>query len=200
MIGEKLGHRLDGFFSRTACLLFGKNIHPHLLTIAGLLINMGAALCMAIGYWVAGGCLILVAGLFDLFDGAVARAFDKATKFGSFLDSVIDRYSDTILLIGIIWHYGTHNEQGNVLLACIVLMGSVLIPYSRAKAEIYVDQCNIGLMERAERTILLAMGGIFNMMVIALWVLAILTHTTVLQRIYHTWKEMRQLEERTVNR
>ena len=135
MIGEKLGHRLDSVLSNCAKALFGKNTNPHFLTIAGLVVNVVAALCLARGLLVLGGCLILVAGLFDLFDGAVARAFNKATRFGSFLDSVIDRYSDTVLLVGIIWYYGVRAELGSVLLACIVLMGSVLIPYSRAKAE-----------------------------------------------------------------
>ena len=192
MIGEKLGHRLDTVLSSSARTLFGKNINPHLLTIAGLLVNMVAALCLAKGFWVLSGCLILVAGLFDLFDGAVARAFNKATRFGSFLDSVIDRYSDAVLLIGIIWYYVMRSEQGSVLLACIVLMGSALIPYSRAKAEIYLEACNIGIMERAERVILLAVGSLFNEMVLVLWMLAVLTHITVLQRIYHTWKRMRE--------
>ncbi len=198
MISEKLGHRLDDFLSRIASLLFGKDINPHFLTFAGLLLNVMAAFCLALGYWKIGGCLILVAGLFDLLDGAVARAFNKASRFGSFLDSVIDRYSDTVLLIGLIWHYGARFEQGKVLLACVVLMGSVLIPYSRAKAEIFLDQCNIGIMERAERTILLAVGSVFNVMLIALWLLAVLTHVTVLQRIYHTWRKMRQPEEQVL--
>ena len=191
MIGEKLGHRLDSVLSATAQLLFGENIHPHFLTFCGLIINVAAAFSLARGFWVGGGCLILAAGLFDLFDGAVARSFNKASKFGSFLDSVVDRYSDTVLLIGVIWYYGNRQEQGLVLLACVVLMGSILIPYSRAKAEIYLEQCNIGIMERAERTVLLAIGSIFNVMVVVLWILAILTHVTVLQRIYHTWKKMR---------
>ena len=77
----------------------------------------------------------------------------------------------------------------------MVLMGSVLIPYSRAKAEIYLEKCNIGIMERAERIILLAVGGIFDVMAVVLWILAVLTHVTVLQRIYHTWKSMRQQSE-----
>ena len=199
MIGEKLGHRFDPVLSRIAQTIFGKNIHPHFLTFLGLLINLGAGVCLGLGYWVWGGCLIFLGGFFDILDGAVARVFNKASKFGGFLDSVVDRYSDTILLIGIIWHYANQEEMGYTFLTLVVLMGSLLIPYSRAKAETFLNRCNIGLMERAERTILLALGSIFNVMVYALWVLAVLTHITVIQRIHYTWKHMREVEEPAAN-
>jgi len=200
MISEKLGHRLDNVASKIAKFIFGENVNPHFLTLMGLVINLGAALCLGKGYWVAGGCLILLAGFFDILDGAVARVFNKTSKFGGFLDSVIDRYSDIVLLIGIIWYYAIRGELGYVFIACIVLMGCILIPYSRAKAEIFLDRCNIGLMERAERTILLAIGSIFGFMNFVLWILAILTHITVFQRIHFAWKEMQKLEEQTANR
>jgi CDP-diacylglycerol--glycerol-3-phosphate 3-phosphatidyltransferase len=199
MISEKLGHRFDKGLSRVALLIFGKDIHPNFLTVMGLLINIGAGVCLGMGYWVPGGILIVVAGFFDVLDGAVARTFNKATKFGGFLDSVIDRYSDIILLIGIIWFYAMRGKVGYVFLACIVLMGCIVIPYSRAKAEVFLDRCDIGIMERAERTILLAIGSIFNVMNIALWILAVFTHVTVLQRIRYTWKRMHEAEEPTVN-
>lgn len=194
MLSGKLGHRFDNTLSRIAQAIFGKNIHPHFLTFLGLFTNLGAAWCLGFGYWVLGGCLILVGGFFDLLDGAVARKLNKVTKFGGFLDSVIDRYSDTILLTGIIWHYAIKGEWGYTFLALIVQMGSILIPYSRAKAEIFLNRCNIGLMERPERTILLALGSIFKVMHFMLWILAILTHITVIQRIHYTWKEMQKLE------
>jgi CDP-diacylglycerol--glycerol-3-phosphate 3-phosphatidyltransferase len=199
MISEKLGHRFDNGLSRAALLIFGKDINPNFLTVVGLLINMGAAFCLGIGQWVAGGILIAVAGFFDAVDGAVARTFNKATKFGGFLDSVIDRYSDIVLLIGIIWFYAMRGKVGYVFLACIALMGCILIPYSRAKAEIYLDRCDIGIMERAERTILLAVGSIFNVMNIVLWILAVFTHITVVQRIRYTWKRINESEEPTFN-
>ncbi|WAC07503.1 MAG: CDP-alcohol phosphatidyltransferase family protein [Thermodesulfobacteriota bacterium] len=198
MISEKLGHRLDNVLSRIAQTLFGKKINPHFLTIAGLFINIGAGFYLGMGHWITGGCLICLGGFFDIFDGAVARVSNRVTKFGGFLDSVIDRYSDTFLLSGIIWYYIRHEALGYIFLTLIVLMGSLLIPYSRAKAEIFLRQCNIGLMERAERMILLALGSIFNIMPVALWVLAVFTHVTVIQRIYYTWKEMQKIEGQTV--
>ncbi len=200
MISEKLGHRLDNVASRIATSIFGNNVHPHLLTIMGFLINVGAAVCLGTGYWVFAGSLILIAGFFDVLDGAVARVFNKTSKFGGFLDSVIDRYSDIVLLIGIIWYYAMRGNLVYVFIVCIVLMGCILIPYSRAKAEVFINHCNIGLMDRAERTIFLALGSMFNVMNVVLWVLAILTHFTVFQRIHYAWKEMKKLEEQPVDR
>lgn len=199
MISEKLGHRLDNSLAQIARILFGKNVNPHMLTLTGLVINMGAGYCLSSGHWITAGVLILAAGLFDLFDGAVARSCNKVSAFGGFLDSVIDRYSDIFLLIGIIWYYGNRQELGNVLLACIVLMGSMLIPYSRARAEVFLERCNVGLMERAERTILLAAGSIFSLMTLVLWILAVLSHITVLQRIHYAWRKLRQLEHHAAN-
>jgi CDP-diacylglycerol---glycerol-3-phosphate 3-phosphatidyltransferase len=195
MISEKVGHRLDNVLYRIAQSIFGEKINPNFLTIAGLLINIGAGVYLAMGHWVIGGCLICVGGFFDIFDGAVARVSNRVTKFGGFLDSVIDRYSDTFLLSGISWHYTQQGALGYTFLTLVVLMGSLLIPYSRAKAETFLKRCNIGLMERAERTILLAAGSIFNVMPVALWVLAVFTHVTVIQRIHYTWKEMQKTEE-----
>ena len=188
MISEKVGHRLDNFLSRIAQSFFGKKINPHFLTIAGLLINIVAGIYLAMGYWVTGGCLICLGGFFDTVDGAVARVSNRVTKFGGFLDSVI-----------FIWYYIQKGEWGYTFLTLVVLMGSLLIPYSRAKAETFLRRCNIGLMERAERTILLALGSIFNLMPVVLWVLAVFTHVTVIQRIHYTWKEMQKIEEKTID-
>ena len=200
MISEKLGHRLDNVLSGIAHAFFGEKINPHFLTVAGLFVNIGAGIYLGMGYLVVGGCLICLGGFFDIFDGAVARVSNRVTKFGGFLDSVIDRYSDTFLLGGVIWYYSRQGALGYTLLTLIVLMGSLLIPYSRAKAETFLKRCNIGLMERAERTILLALGSIVNIMPVALWILAVLTHVTVIQRIHYTWKEMQTIEEQTINR
>jgi CDP-diacylglycerol--glycerol-3-phosphate 3-phosphatidyltransferase len=199
MISEKLDHRLDGIASRIAQSVFGDDVHPHLLTLIGLIINVGAAVCLGTGHWISAGWLILIAGFFDVLDGAVARSCNKSSRFGGFLDSVIDRYSDIVLLIGLIWYYATRGNVAYVFIVCIVLMGCILIPYSRAKAEVFIEHCRIGLMERAERTILLSVGAMFNVMNVVLWVLAFLTHFTVLQRIHYAWKEMQKLEDQPVN-
>ncbi len=136
------------------------------------------------------GMAIILSGLFDLFDGVVARTLGKVTTFGGFLDSVLDRYSDLFLLLALIIHYLQKQNPGLVILTSFVIIGTALIPYVRAKAEIIHLPCTIGFMERAERIILLAAGALFGWMVEILWILAILTHFTVLQRIWYVWKKL----------
>jgi len=113
------------------------------------------------------------------------------TALGSFLDSVLDRYSDLLLLFAILLYYLKKGESDIVVLTSFVSMGTVLIPYVRAKAEALQVPCNIGLMERAERIILLSAATLFEWMEPVLWILAIFTHFTVLQRIYYVWKKLR---------
>jgi CDP-diacylglycerol--glycerol-3-phosphate 3-phosphatidyltransferase len=142
-------------------------------------------------FWFLAGLAIILSGFFDLFDGVVARKLGKATALGSFLDSVLDRYSDLLLLLAILIHYLIKEDSGLVILTSFVSMGTVLIPYIRARAEALGVPCTIGLMERAERIILLSIGALFQWMEPILWILAILTHFTVLQRIYYVWKKLR---------
>jgi len=139
---------------------------------------------------------IILSGLFDLLDGVVARRFGKVTALGSFLDSVLDRYSDLLFLLALLIYYLRKGDPDLVLLTSIVSIGTVLIPYIRAKAESLQVPCNIGLMERAERMILLSIGTLFQWMVPVLWILAILTHFTALHRIYYVWKKLRSPKDR----
>jgi phosphatidylglycerophosphate synthase len=137
-----------------------------------------------------GGILILLSGGFDLLDGIVARTTGKVTAFGAFLDSVLDRYSDAALFLGI----GVYlrDDPLNILLVGLTFIGTVLISYVRARAEGLGLTCNIGIMERPERIIILSIGGIFDILISVLWILLILTHFTAIQRIYHTWSMTRR--------
>jgi CDP-diacylglycerol--glycerol-3-phosphate 3-phosphatidyltransferase len=150
---------------------------------------------MVFGYLKIGGILILAGGLFDILDGGLARITGKNDVFGGFFDSIVDRYSDLFLLTGLIVYYAKVGRIEYVVLSCIVTIGTVLIPYTRAKAERFLPKCNVGLIERPERIILLAMGGIFNMMPLSLGILSVLTHVTVFQRIHYSWKEMSKEKE-----
>jgi CDP-diacylglycerol--glycerol-3-phosphate 3-phosphatidyltransferase len=190
MLSAKIGHRLDPYISKVAGIVINKCVSPNLLTLLGLLINVLGAVALAYGRWKIAGCLIILGGIFDMLDGAFARTYGKVSKFGELFDSVIDRYSDLILLIGLIIFYSKMGDIPLVILTCITSIGTVLVPYTRAKAEIFVPKCNVGLMERAERIGLLVIGALFNVMVIVLWILAILTNVTVFQRLYYTWKEV----------
>ncbi|KPJ56680.1 MAG: hypothetical protein AMJ42_05070 [Deltaproteobacteria bacterium DG_8] len=198
MISSKIGHRLDSPLSKIIRLIFKTDkLNPTYFTLAGLFVSLFAAAAFVYGKWLWAGFLILVAGLFDMLDGAVARTFGKVTNFGGFLDSVIDRYSDLVLLMGLILYYAHNHNMHLLILTAVVSIGTILIPYTRARAEVFIPHCDVGIMERAERIILLALGGIFqhffNIMPIVLWVLAIFTHLTVLHRIYFTWKEVQKL-------
>ena len=191
MIGNKIGHRLDPYLYAILKIFLGPYGNPNIFTFMGFFATLVASFFILKGFWFFAGLAIILSGLLDLFDGVVARKLGKATTFGSFLDSVLDRYSDLLLLLAILIHYLIKKDPGLVILTFFVSMGTVLIPYIRAKAEALEVPCTIGLMERAERIILLSIGALFLWMEPILWILAILTHFTVLQRIYYVWKTLR---------
>ena len=191
MIGNKLGRRLDPYIHSVVNKLFGSHGNPNLFTLMGLLATLLASFLIIKDFWFGAGLAIILSGLFDLFDGVVARTLGKVTPFGGFLDSVVDRYSDLLLLIGLVIYYLRRGESNMVILTSFVSMGTAIIPYARARAEAAQIACPIGLMERAERIILLSLGVLFQWMKPILWILAILTHFTVLERIYYVWKKLR---------
>jgi CDP-diacylglycerol--glycerol-3-phosphate 3-phosphatidyltransferase len=191
MIGNKIEHQLDPFLYKVLSKVFGERGNPNSFTFMGFLATLIASIFILKEFWVVAGLMIILSGLFDLFDGMVARKLGKVTAFGGFLDSVLDRYSDLFLLLAFIIHYLRKGTPGLVILTFFVSIGTVLIPYIRARAEAIQIPCNIGLMERAERIILLSVGTLFQWMEPILWILAILTHFTVLQRIYYVWKKLR---------
>jgi len=191
MIGNKIGRRLDPYISYVLKKIFGNHGNPNLFTLMGFLVTLFASFLIIEGFWVSAGLAIILSGLFDLFDGVLARNLGKVTPFGGFLDSVVDRYSDLFLLMAILMYYLRKSETNMVVLTFFVSIGTSLIPYTRARAEATQIPCNIGLMERAERIILLSVGALFHWMKPILWILAILTHFTVLERIYYVWKKMK---------
>ena len=191
MIGDKIGHRLDPYLYYVLKIFLGGRGNPNFFTLMGFLATLVASLLILNGFWFLAGLAIILSGLFDLFDGVIARKLGKVTALGGFLDSVLDRYSDLLLLISLLIHYLKKEDPGLVILTSFVSMGTILIPYVRAKAETLQVPCTIGLMERAERIILLTIGTLFQWMEPILWILAILTHFTVLQRIYYVWKKLR---------
>ncbi len=195
MLAAKIEGRLDRWLSRIYRLLDRMGVRPNFLTLTGLLVTLFAMLSMVFGYLKIGGILILAGGLFDILDGGLARFSGKNNAFGGFFDSIVDRYADLFLLTGLIVYYAKVGRIEYVVLSCIVTIGTVLIPYTRAKAEKFLPKCNVGLLERPERIILLAIGGIFNMMPLSLGILGVLTHVTVFQRIHYSWKEMSKEEE-----
>jgi CDP-diacylglycerol--glycerol-3-phosphate 3-phosphatidyltransferase len=165
------------------------------LTFIGLLINIGGAVLLATGQFRWAGAVIVGAGLFDMVDGRVARETNRVTRFGGFFDSVLDRYSDLGLLVGLLVWYGSINRFGYVVLTAIAMTGSVMVSYTRARAENTIPQCKVGFMERPERVVLLIIGALFDRMAPVLWVVAVLSNLTVIDRMIFTWQETKRLEE-----
>ncbi len=170
-------------------------IHPNVLTFLGLVINIVAAVTLAAGRFRAAGAIIIGAGLFDMVDGRVARATNQVTRFGGFFDSVLDRYSDLALLMGLLVYYGTINRPFYVVLTAIVMTGSVMVSYARARSENTIPSCKVGFMERPERVVLLIIGALFDRMAPVLWVIAVLSNITVAHRMAFTYQEARRLED-----
>jgi CDP-diacylglycerol--glycerol-3-phosphate 3-phosphatidyltransferase len=170
-------------------------IHPNVLTFIGLVINIGAAWLLALGQFFEAGLVIIGAGLFDMVDGRVARQTGQVTRFGGFFDSVIDRYSDLALLIGLLVYYGNINRPLYVVLTAIVMMASVMISYTRARAENTIPQCKVGFLERPERVVLLIIGALFDRMAPVLWIIAIIGNLTVVHRMIFTFQEAERLED-----
>src|SRR5438270_12363987 len=168
-------------------------IHPNVLTFLGLVINAIAAVLLARGSFLAAGIVIISAGLFDMVDGRVARETNQVTRFGGYFDSVLDRYSDLGLLIGLLVWYGSINRPLYVVLTGVVMMGSVMVSYTRARAENTIPSCKVGFMERPERVVLIILGGRFNRIAKVLWVLAILSNVIVLSRMIYTCQAPQRL-------
>jgi CDP-diacylglycerol--glycerol-3-phosphate 3-phosphatidyltransferase len=170
-------------------------INPNVLTFLGLVINAVAATFLAMGQFRKAGFIIIFAGLFDMVDGRVARETNQVTRFGAFFDSVLDRYSDLALLIGLLVYYGTISRPFYVVLTAIVMAASVMISYSRSRAENIIPTCKVGFLERPERVVLLIIGALFDRMAPVLWVIAVLGNITVIHRMIFTYQETKQLED-----
>lgn len=169
-------------------------IHPNVLTFIGLLINIAAAILFGHGAFLAAGLVIIAAGIFDMVDGRVARVTNTVSHFGAFFDSVVDRYSDLALYFGLLVYYARINRFFYVVLTAIVMTGSVMVSYARARAESVIPNCKVGFMERPERIVLVILGALFNRMAPVLWVIAVLSNITVIHRIMYTLRETRKLD------
>lgn len=187
MLSAKLGHFLDTPLNQIAKRI---PLSPNTLTVMGFLTTVVAALVIPKNIRL-GGILILIGGVFDLFDGIVARTRGQITHFGAFLDSVLDRYSDAFLFLAISWYFVGKGNLTGAYLSLGTLVGAFIISYSRARAEGLGKSCYTGIMERPERIILLAFATITGWLLPVLWIMLVLTHITVLQRVYHVWKILR---------
>ena len=170
-------------------------IHPNVLTFLGLVINIWAAWLFARGSFTWAGVVVIGAGLFDMVDGRVARETNQVTRFGGFFDSVLDRYSDLALYMGLLVYYASINRFFYIVLTAIVMTGSVMVSYTRARAECTIPKCKVGFLERPERVVLIIIGALFDRVAPVLWVIAVLSNLTVVHRMIYTWQEAKRLEE-----
>jgi len=199
-------------FGRACGWLLNKIVHglaltrisPNVLTVIGLCINIVAAVLFGhasaanadLMFFYA-GVVIFCAGLFDMVDGRVARRINKVTVFGSFFDSVIDRYSDVVLFFGLLVYYGRINRFRYVVLVAFVMVTSLMVSYTRARAENLIEQCKVGFMERPERIVLIIIGAVFTRwgaMAPVLWILAALSTITVAHRIVYTYQNTKHMK------
>ncbi len=167
-------------------------LKPNTLTWIGLIASFIAAYTIATGHLVVAGTLVLLSGLFDILDGALARATGRTTRFGAMLDSTFDRLADAALLFGVALLYVNTGHWVNVVLAFLALVGSFLTSYVRARAEGLGIACPVGLFTRAERVIILALGLFLNQLFIALAVLSGLAFFTVGQRLVYVWQKTKE--------
>lgn len=170
-------------------LLRRTKLTPDHLTVVGLLVGVGAAVAIGFGRLWLGLALVILAGLPDLLDGALAKASGTSSQRGAFFDSTVDRVTDSLLLGGIGWHFAITEDPRMVLLPFAVASISSIISYQRAKAESLGIDAKGGLMERAERIILICVGLAFNVLLIPiLWIMLVLTSITAIQRFVKVWQ------------
>jgi len=166
-------------------------IHPNILTFVGVLINVAAAWALGQAHFITAGVIMIVANIFDFIDGKVARELHAETKFGGFWDSVIDRFSDIALFLGLIYLYSTRGRTDYVMITAIAMMFAIMTSYTRARAESLIAKCKVGFMERPERIVLFMIGAFTNRMGAVMWVIGVLSIFTVADRIIYTYRELR---------
>jgi len=182
---------LHGVADPVARLLLRAHVRPNQLTVLGLGVSIVAAHAFFCGRLRVAAALLTIAGLFDFFDGSLARLARSESAFGAFLDSVVDRYSDLVVLLGIVLYYERADYTTGVFFTMATLVGTIMVSYTKARAQSIGMRCEIGLMERPERMIVLIAGGLFHLLTPAIVALAVLTNLTAFHRIWYVWRATR---------
>src|ERR1700752_2900211 len=208
MFGASIGRAAQRIIDAIVRWLAHGHINPNILTIIGVSLNVGCGLLFGYGRFFAAGIALIVANLFDMLDGQVARLSGRVTRFGGFLDSSLDRLSDMVVFVGLMVFYARDtpfHSTLNVFLAGAGLMGSVMVSYASARAESLIPKCDVGFLRRQARFVLFIIGALSthpgskiffaNRMPAVLWVLAVGSYWTFAHRMYHTWRELTKAEE-----
>ena len=212
MFGASIGRLAQRIIDAMVRWLAYGHINPNILTVIGVSLNVGCGVLFGMGRFFSAGIALIVANLFDMLDGQVARLSGRVTRFGGFLDSSLDRLSDMVVFVGLMVFYARDTEAHstlNVFLAGAGLMGSVMVSYASARAESLIPKCDVGFLRRPERVVLFIIGALStypgsnnyfaNRMPAVLWVLAVGSYWTFAHRMYHTWRELTKLETITQN-
>jgi CDP-diacylglycerol--glycerol-3-phosphate 3-phosphatidyltransferase len=211
VFGASIGRLAQRIIDAMVRWLAHGHINPNILTVIGVALNVGCGVLFGLGRFFAAGIALIVANLFDMLDGQVARLSGRVTRFGGFLDSSLDRLSDMVVFVGLMVYYARDIEHStlNVFLAGAGLMGSVMVSYASARAESLIPKCDVGFLRRPERVVLFIIGALStypgstnyfaNRMPAVLWVLAVGSYWTFAHRMYHTWRELTKQETKIQN-
>lgn len=191
-MADPLGRTIRFIAKYPGSLLAGTKITPDQLTIFGFLVNCVVAYFIAEGRlsYLMTGILIWIAGFFDALDGSVARLQGRVTVFGNFIDSVLDRYADSVIYLGILVQFLRSGKTDYVILVAVAMIGSLAVSYTRAKAESLDLECEVGLMPRTVRIVILGAGFCAARVFWGLLIIAVMTHLTVIQRIFYVRKNL----------
>jgi CDP-diacylglycerol--glycerol-3-phosphate 3-phosphatidyltransferase len=191
------GRRFSSFilspFVRLFCYL---RVPPNLISLFGFVISLSSIYFIVKGRLIFGALLILIGGCFDLIDGEVARRRGVVSKFGAFFDSFIDRYSDTLIMLGLLYYFSTKGEIIYIILCGLSIIGSMMVSYARARAEGLGIECKVGFFERAERLLAIVIGMLFGGVVlkVAIWIIMAGSHITALQRLIYIHKLTKKVD------
>jgi CDP-diacylglycerol--glycerol-3-phosphate 3-phosphatidyltransferase len=212
VFGASIGRAAQRIIDAIVRWLAHGHINPNILTVIGVSLNVGCGLLFGMGRFFSAGIALVVANLFDMLDGQVARLSGRVTRFGGFLDSSLDRLSDMVVFVGLMVFYARDTEFHstlNVFLAGAGLMGSVMVSYASARAESLIPKCDVGFLRRPERVVLFIIGALSthpgsnnffaNRMPAVLWVLAVGSYWTFAHRMYHTWRELAKVDSKSEN-
>jgi CDP-diacylglycerol--glycerol-3-phosphate 3-phosphatidyltransferase len=188
--------RFKGLLDLLADFFIRLGLHPNTMTVLGFAGNLVGAALLTQGAMSLGGLFILLSGPFDALDGTMARRLGQPTKFGAFVDSSTDRWSEMLIFLGLLYYYLQQNNQLACLLVFIATMGSVMVSYTKARAETLGFDCNVGVLTRMERYLVMAPALILNLPMVALWVIAVLANVTALQRTAYVRRQARQQMKR----
>lgn len=208
MLGAGIGRGAMRIINAMVRTLARSGISPNILTTIGVTINVGCGVLFGLGEFFWAGIVLILANLFDMLDGNVARLTGRVTRFGSFLDSSLDRLSDMVAFLGIMIFYAGNTPQHsilNVFLAGVGLITSVMVSYTTARSEALGVKANVGFLQRPERVVLLIIGALStwnwnsenffaNRMPQVLWVLAVGSLWTMIHRMFYIWKEFKKID------